>query len=188
MAHPAPTPIDFEENPDVLALKSAISILQVQKVRATQDIQTLSKVKAEALREPDEFLRDLANGKVKSKGPGLDVRLSTSADAPDGEETSEAGRVDHQTQERSWSALPKPQNIVRCPPINWSQYAVVGESLDKLHYEQVQSPAQGAPATFGAGGAYQFSAGSGRQEKYPGVAAPYAPTKDQIDRSAKSMK
>lgn len=89
-----------------------------------------------------------------------------------------------------WTSIPKPQNVVRCPPINWSQYAVVGESLDKLHDEQVRYPAQGTPAVLTPEGRFEFKGGDGgvgvgKQERYVGVAAPFAPGKDKIDRKSK---
>ncbi|QYS94401.1 hypothetical protein H0G86_001735 [Trichoderma simmonsii] len=163
---PPSKPIEFESNPDVIALKSAIAVLQMQRMRATADIQALSQIKNEAVEHPDEFARDLAMGNV---GRGAQ---------PDDETT------------RAWVAqpIPKAQDVVRCPPINWSQYAVVGESLDKLHAEQVSRPTQGTPATIGAGGVYQFKGGDGKQEEYPGVAAPYAPLKDKIEKKTKSRK
>ncbi|UKZ46595.1 hypothetical protein TrVGV298_000800 [Trichoderma virens] len=163
---PPSKPIEFDSNPDVIALKSAITVLQMQKMRAMADIQALSQIKNDAVEHPDEFARDLAMGKV---GQGAQ---------PDDETT------------RAWVAqpIPKPQDVVRCPPINWSQYAVVGESLDKLHAEQVSRPTQGTPATIGTGGMYQFKGGDGKQEEYPGVAAPYAPLKDKIEKKTKSRK
>ncbi|KAF3077109.1 hypothetical protein CFAM422_000590 [Trichoderma lentiforme] len=166
LSPPPSKPIEFESNPDVIALKSAIAVLQMQRMRATADIQALSQIKNEAVEHPDEFARDLAMGKV---GRGAQ---------PDDETT------------RAWVAqpIPKAQDVVRCPPINWSQYAVVGESLDKLHAEQVSRPTQGTPATIGAGGVYQFKGGDGKQEEYPGVAAPYAPLKDKIEKKTKSRK
>ncbi|KAL5088798.1 hypothetical protein Trisim1_006213 [Trichoderma cf. simile WF8] len=164
---PPSKPIEFESNPDVIALKSAIAVLQMQRMRATADIQALSQIKNDAVEHPDEFARDLAMGKV---GRGA--------------------QPDDETTTRAWVAqpIPKAQDVVRCPPINWSQYAVVGESLDKLHAEQVSRPTQGTPATIGAGGVYQFKGGDGKQEEYPGVAAPYAPLKDKIEKKTKSRK
>lgn len=134
----------------------------MQRQRAAADIQALNRVKDQAVEDPDAFVRDLVAGKVNSEGAGGD---ST----------------------REWASLPKKQDVVRCPPINWSQYAVVGESLDKLHNEQVTHPTQGAPFAVGAGGAYEFK-GDGKQERYDGVAAPYAPGKDKIDRKTKGKK
>ncbi|KAH6604721.1 hypothetical protein Trco_006428 [Trichoderma cornu-damae] len=169
MPPPASKPMEFETNPDVIALRSAISVLQMQKNRATADIQALSQIKNEAVEHPDEFIRDLAHGRI-GRGPQLDAGEDEAA--------------------RAWVAhpIPKAQDVVRCPPINWSQYAVVGESLDKLHAEQVARPTQGTPATVGVGGMYQFKGGDGKQEEYPGVAAPYAPLKDKMEKKAKSRK
>jgi hypothetical protein len=62
---PAPEPIEFDSNPDVIALKSAISVLQVQRRRATEDIQTLSRAMGEAVEEPEAFMRDLVAGRTR---------------------------------------------------------------------------------------------------------------------------
>jgi len=88
----------------------------------------------------------------------------------------------------AWRQLPKPQNVVRCPPINWSQYGVVGESLDKLHAEQVAAPTPGAPVVLEKGGTYEFKAGdtSGeRAQRLVGIAAPYVPGRDKLDKKSK---
>ena len=154
MLPPPPEPIEFESNPDVIALRSAISVLQVQRKRAVEDIQTLSKAMDQAVEEPEAFVKDLVAGRTQGQP----------------------------TQTKAWSSLPKPQNVVRSPPINWTQYAVVGDSLEKLHAEQVAQPTQGSPATVGANGMFEFKAGDGKQEKYAGVAAQYMPGKDKIDR------
>ncbi|KAI1132078.1 hypothetical protein F5Y10DRAFT_16726 [Nemania abortiva] len=214
---PAPEPIDFDSNPDVLALKSAISILQMQRKKAERDMATLGRVKGAALAEPETFVRDLATGRVRVEGEGLfagGVREgkesgSSSEGESDSENESEGdddGQPQGETREAEttnvkpdpdakmsepppWAAIPKPQNIVRCPPINWSQYAVVGESLDKLHNEQVQRPVQGTPAVLTPDGRFEFKggdgAGIGKQERYMGVAAPYAPGKDKLDAKPK---
>ncbi|OTA08712.1 hypothetical protein A9Z42_0004370 [Trichoderma parareesei] len=185
---PPPHPIEFDTNPDVIALRSAITVLQIQKNRATADIQTLSQIKNAAIEHPDEFVRDLVQGKV---GQGTQAQAqSSSASASASSAGANNNNNEAQDREPPWIAhsIPKAQDVVRCPPINWSQYAVVGESLDKLHNEQVRRPTQGTPATLGAGGVYQFKGGDGKQEEYPGVAAPYAPLKDKIERKTKSRK
>lgn len=162
VAPPPPTLVDFDTNPDVIALRSAISVLQVQKKRAAADLQSLAKARDAALDDPDAFVRDLAAGKVNAPGSH-----------DDGARTE-------------WSSLPHPQDLIRCPPINWAQYAVVGSSLDKLHAEQVSNPTQGTPASFGANGTYDFE--GAKPDKYPSVAAPCAPTKDRIERKSKGKK
>lgn len=192
---PPPEPIDFESNPDVIALKSAISVLQVQKGRATGDIQALNRVKDDALDDPEAFLKDLAAGKVKPKDDFV-FRANDGDGEEDGKSDGKSDKVKdgkrtssqhNEVKEREWSALPKPQNVVRCPPINWAQYAVVGESLDKLHAEQVARPSQGTPAVFGSHGIYETK-GEGKQENYSGVAAPYAPGNDYVDKRSKSKR
>ena len=167
---PAPEPIDFESNPDAIALKSAISILQMQRQRAAADMQTLSKAKDEAVQDPEGYVNHLvANSSSSGGGSGGEGKQK-------------------QQQNHEWTQLPKPQDVVRCPPINWSQYAIVGESLDKLHAEQNSQPTQGTPAVVGQSGMYEFKGGDGKQERYTGPAAPYNPAKDKVDRKTKTKK
>jgi hypothetical protein len=231
----------------VLALKSAISILQIQRRKAERDMATLDRVKSAALAQPEAFIRDLTAGRVRVEGERLFVG-SVGGGAKDEESDSDSdsdsdggggsgegdksnnnfnqNRNDNEAKQHiksdspaqsqppplvenepniktdpdaktpspdppSWAPIPKPQNIVRCPPINWSQYAVVGESLDKLHNEQVLRPAQGTPAVLTPDGRFEFKGGDGggvgKQERYMGVAAPYAPGRDKIfDRKSKA--
>ncbi|KAK6227059.1 hypothetical protein QIS74_00614 [Colletotrichum tabaci] len=193
---PRPDPIDFDSNPDVLALKSAISILQMQSRKATADIQALSAAKNAAVENPTAFLADLGAGKVHAQGDRLFPE--SDSDSDDGAEGKKAGQEAGEgsarqgkarAQPQPWETLPKPQNVVRCPPINWSQYAVVGESLDKIHADQMARPSQGAPATLGPNGSYEFKGDSGgNQRPFIGVAAPYNPGKDKIDKKAKGGK
>ncbi|KAI1437531.1 hypothetical protein GGR50DRAFT_644137 [Xylaria sp. CBS 124048] len=233
-ARPLPTqPIDFDSNPDVLALKSAISILQMQRKKAERDMATLSRVKNTALADPESFVRDLTTGRVGVEGERLlysgaqdedsnseesESELESESNEEEEEEEAKGKQADDNNIDMSsvnpgasesqpattaieekakikpsvkmaqppqWAAIPKPQNIVRCPPINWAQYAVVGESLDKLHNEQVQRPAQGTPASLMPNGYFEFKGGGGRQEQYLGVAAPYAPLRDKVNRKSK---
>ncbi|KAK3372512.1 hypothetical protein B0H63DRAFT_485074 [Podospora didyma] len=280
IAPPAAEPIAFDDNPDVLALKSAISILQLQRARATADMQALSRAKAAALADPGAFVADLAAGKVGMDGDPLmlpggggdsdgsdddsEEDYDSSPSSPsssDGEESikpepeSESGsdsqnRIttaqtdtdgdvsmtgdsgggpdiptttkstksnirkkrkgstttnpdsssssDNKQKARgatenpaaAWRKLPKPQTVVRCPPVNWAQYGIVGESLDKLHAEQVAAPTLGAPAVLGPGATYQFKGGDAaaagaRGGRLVGIAAPYTPGRDKIDKKAK---
>ncbi|PHH84667.1 hypothetical protein CDD83_1585 [Cordyceps sp. RAO-2017] len=186
---PPPRLIDFDSNPDVLALRSAISVLQVQKKRAAADIQALSRAKDAALDDPDAFMRDLAAGRVKTANQADAPRPAAARRRSQKEDREGAAAADAEAESppREWSSLPPPQEVVRCPPINWAQYAVVGDSLDKLHAEEVARPTQGMPASVGANGAYQFK-GSGQREPYPGVAAPFAPGKDRLDRKPRGKK
>lgn len=239
---PPPQPITFDDNPDVLALKSAITILQLQRQRATADIQALNRAKVAALEDPGAFVADLAAGRIgmagdpllngpgsggdgsseddddgndedgdedqdpdedmKSEGsdgdddkddeeassnpesrqdqdgdiPMSGARLSTSR--PNGNtkrkiaatkksRVNKTARQPPKDPSKTWRTLPKPQTVVRCPPINWAQYAVVGEPLDKLHREQLTAPTLGAPAVLSSGGVYEFR-GTGTSALVPG--------------------
>jgi hypothetical protein len=249
---PPAQPIDFESNPDVLALKSAISILQLQRARATADIQTLKRAKDAALADPEAFVTDLHEGRVQVVGDpllsGAGVRTTAEEDSdsdsdsdedeeeqPDGQtgqprakteadgDTAMANGAEAPPKPPSrpkkpkqktrrkpgaadtskpppWQRLPKMQSVVRCPPINWAQYGVVGESLDKLHAEQVAAPTPGAPLVLGPGGTYEFKAGDGGDQansaagggeqprRLVGIAAPYNPLRDKLDKKGKGSK
>ncbi|KAI9903006.1 hypothetical protein N3K66_002358 [Trichothecium roseum] len=200
-AAPAPPtqPLDHEANPDVIALRSAISILQMQKQRATSHIRHLEKARAEAMQRPEEFLRDFAQGRVQVGEPPWpravhddeEEEEDDDDDSDDSDEDMQQETEDGTTtkppepskgEEKTWSRLPGPQNVVRCPPVNWSQYAVVGESLDKLHADQQKRPTQGTPATRNPDGTWEHRGGSGQQQQYRGVAAPFSPFVDKVDK------
>lgn len=208
---PPPEPIDFDSNPDVLALKSAISILQLQRQRAANDIRGLNSAKSAALEDPDAFIADLTSGRIRGQGdllfPSGDQDSSSDEDddddedgktgaAEDGADTSSSatkpaskGKSKSRPPKKPWSDLPRPQNVVRCPPINWSQYAVAGDSLDRLHAEQVARPSQGQPAVMGQGGTFEFRAGGSENPKeFVGVAAPYTPGRDKLDKKIKGKR
>ncbi|RDL38566.1 uncharacterized protein BP5553_02906 [Venustampulla echinocandica] len=190
---PAPVPIALDENPDAIALKSAIAILQLQARNATSDIRTLQQVKERALQDPEGFTEALVKGELKSKGDKL---FNPSPDDDDSDEDEEHEQGDNKTKmdvdqgerkgtgKRSWPALPTPQNIVRCAPINWTQYAVVGESLDKLHKEQQARPSEGMPQQVGPDGQLLFGGEGQRRVSDMGVAAPYQPGRDKIDKTS----
>lgn len=163
---PQPRPILLDENPDALALRSAIAVLQMQKRRAEGDIVALQRAKEGALGDPEGFARDLGEGRIRSGG---DAGAEGSGDG----------------EGRPWGELPARQDVVRCPPVNWARYAVVGESLDKLHAEQRESPDLGVPATVAPDGTYEFK-GEGEKRGLVGVAAPYTPGRDKIaDKKSK---
>ena len=134
--------LDLEKNPDAIALRSTIAILEMQRQRAVADMRRLEKIKARALAEPDLFMQELSQGRLRhangSDGlPGL----------PHGPVLPTGTKRGLSTRNPSASSrfppIPTPQNIVRCPPINWAMYHVVGESLDRLHAEQQRQPGAG---------------------------------------------
>ncbi|MCJ1409000.1 hypothetical protein MMC19_003077 [Ptychographa xylographoides] len=164
---PSPVPISESENPDAIALRSAISVLQIQRQRTLQDLKTLDRQKREAVADPERFARDLASGKITTATtPGfLAEARSEPAHTDDGGGTT--GRP-------AFGTIPAPQNVVRTPPINWDKYHVVGEALDKLHEEQTLRPTGGEPHRDGERG--------GRAPEHV-IAAPYRPWADGVAAS-----
>ncbi|KKK20888.1 hypothetical protein P175DRAFT_0439888 [Aspergillus ochraceoroseus IBT 24754] len=132
---PAPVPISESENPDAIALRSAISILQLQKQQSLRDIQTLEKMKKAAAADPEKFARELAAGNLSAKDAGGFINF-THDDDDDAEVSTDLSRL---------GKLPTPQNVVRMPPVNWAKYHVLGESLDKMHEEQRRRPSAAEP-------------------------------------------
>ncbi|KAH0538868.1 hypothetical protein FGG08_004585 [Glutinoglossum americanum] len=197
--HPAPIPISESENPDAIALRSAISILQLQRERSKADLRALQTLKEKAVAEPEEFANDLLAGRVKSadqsKGLlGVDLgdvshrrshdEMKTPSSMPKTDALGDKMDVDGDDEESQpsyrskFSPIPTPQNVVRCPPINWAKYHIVGESLDKLHEEQRRRPTQGEPQRDGGGRGVP-------RAPVAVVAAPYRPF---IDRVAEPMR
>ncbi|RKF62568.1 hypothetical protein OnM2_032069 [Erysiphe neolycopersici] len=179
---PALKPINFHDNPDVLALKSTISILQTQKKTAINDIKTLQRIKMRALQNPQEFARALFSGEIKTRSDPL-LHPEYACDYFGDKKVVSSSSKNHECSQsvaNSWEKLPMQQNIVRSPPINFAKYAVVSESLDKLHCDQIARPSEGVPQHLGAGGEYiKIDEGSRRQYDM-GVAAPYNPFRDKI--------
>ena len=166
---PQPVPISESTNPDAIALRAAMSILQLQRQQALRDMQTLEKQKEAAVANPEDFARDVASGKIKARGMrdvlgpvgemsdgvnGLKHRHRgelegvVADDAKDDEEMEDSEDEDGRSTAGTHSAvceIPSEQNVVRMPPINWAKYHIVGESLDKLHAEQRSRPVAGQP-------------------------------------------
>ena len=170
-----------------------MSILQIQKRKAEEDIRNLAKIKKRALEDPEGFAAAVAAGKVETKSDSL---FNPSADDDDdgdddddNDEDVEMEEVDPTTQaaaedrrQKEWGKLPKPQNIVRCPPINWQKYAIIGESLDKLHDDQKSRPTEGKPQIMGPDGQLRYGGDGTRRPADLGIAAPYKPGRDKIEK------
>lgn len=137
---PAPVPISESENPDAIALRSTLSILQIQKQQSIRDIQTLDKIKGAAAADPEGFAVELAAGRLSKKEKGGFVEVSDERDdGVEGQESTEHGEPSR------FGKIPKPQSVVRMPPVNWAKYQILGEPLDKMHEEQLRRPSPGMP-------------------------------------------
>lgn len=170
---PPPVPISESENPDAIALRSAISILQMQKQQTLRDIRSLDRLKEAAAADPEGFAHDLVAGRLRTEDRGTVIQFSED-DVMDTEEDQMQGDKKSNTDSTSTSKfgrIPTPQNVVRMPPINWAKYQVMGDSLDRMHEEQLRRPTPGEP----------------RREPAPEylLASPYRPLVDQLDTPAR---
>ncbi|PSR82182.1 hypothetical protein BD289DRAFT_438083 [Coniella lustricola] len=230
-------PIDFNDNPDVIALQTTINILLRQKQQTERDIRKLRDAKDAAVQRPMEFARDLVGGRVNQGGnaqgqqqkysqggstslsddSNVEMKEEDDEDEHEGKEENDsvvhladndskpsamkasasekgkataygtrigargAGGSQSVPEAPPWANLPKPQDIVRCPPINWSQYAIEGEALNKLHAEQVAKPMLGTPALMAVDGTYEFTGVPNQDDgkQVDGIAAPFNPFRDR---------
>ncbi|CAI7591983.1 unnamed protein product [Penicillium glandicola] len=153
---PPPVPISESENPDAIALRSAISILQMQKQQSLRDIQALDRMKEAAAADPEGFAHELAAGRLKTEDHGAVIQFSED-DMRDHEENEEGSKRTNPdgSPASNFGHIPVPQNIV------------VGEPLDRMHEEQLRRPSSGLPG----------------RERAPEhvLASPYRPLVDQLD-------
>lgn len=190
---PAPRPFSGDDAIDAIALRATISSLQIQRQRAQEDIRALDKIKRDAVARPEEFKRQLIAGRISHAGAG-DARTDPSTgryrfpegDVQEGQESEdehedEGGEPGKEVKEvpdsqatGSFPSLPAQQNIVRCPPINWAKYHIVGESLDRMHEHQQRRPDDG----LGSG-----RMNGGRAARDAVIAAPYDPFVDRLQEN-----
>ncbi|KAL8994331.1 MAG: hypothetical protein Q9188_007098 [Gyalolechia gomerana] len=140
-------PFSESDNPDAIALRSALSVLQIQRQQALRDLKTLEHQKKVAAADPEGFSRAAAAGHVRTQSSGVlgsEPGFSPSPwQAPGVHHDADLRRETRNfniSDETKYGNIPGPQNVVRCPPINWAKYHVMGEPLDKLHEEQRRRP------------------------------------------------
>ncbi|KAL6711814.1 hypothetical protein ACN47E_002857 [Coniothyrium glycines] len=180
---PPSVPISESENPDAIALRSAISLLQLQREKSKRDLKALEELKATAVLDPEAFARSLQDQRAQASRSYQDILTPTLAGLSDIKETlgaspSANGRKDSADVESRVETrvppIPQPQNIVRCPPVNWAKYHVVGEPLDKMHEEQKKWPGAAEPPR----------TKSGSRAPPHAVTAPYSPFTDGLSGSS----
>ncbi|PVH98573.1 hypothetical protein DM02DRAFT_729785 [Periconia macrospinosa] len=185
---PPSLPIDQSENSDAIALRSAISLLQLQREKSKRDLKALEELKQQALSNPKAFAQSLQNQRSTASTSQIDILAPTLSDISDAarkeithpnpssrpnEEPSPNttnGSNGSMTETPNFTSIPQPQNVIRCPPINWAKYHIVGESLDKMHEEQKRHPSTADP----------LRAAQGRRASPHAVAAPYSPFTDRV--------
>ena len=171
---PPPVPISESSDPDAIALRSALSVLQIQRLRSIQDVQTLNQQKEKALSDPEAFAKALAGGNVRTQIPqdllGILEDEQSSNDDHQSESSSSIQDADLAEAESktNFANIPSAQNVVRCPPINWAKYQVIGEALDTLHERQKRHPPNGELRQSQPSAAPHL------------IAAPYSPWRDKL--------
>jgi len=147
-------------------------------------MRNLARLKERALKDPEGFMKAAGTGEMQMKGDRL-----FNPSAEDEEEDENEEMDDNEglygadvEKEKAWGKIPNKQNVVRCPPINWQKYAIVGESLDKLHEDQKSRPTEGRPQVVGADGQLRYGGDGMRRPADMGIAAPYQPGKDKMDK------
>lgn len=109
IAQPPSVPFDLDDNTDAIALRAAISSLQMQRQRAQEDMRQLQRVKREAVAHPEEWRRGLLDryarkrrasqgrGRPGGRSPGMedggDARAGAEAEGMD---VDGGGEVDEQ--------------------------------------------------------------------------------------------
>lgn len=167
---PSPVPISESDNADAIALRSAISLLQMQKRKALSDIKTLDEMKRAAAADPEGFSRELLAGRLSQQDESYNL-VDTNIPLEEADDEEEG---DTPSSQSKFGKIPKPQNVVRMPPINWAKYQIVGEPLDKMHEEQRNRPFAGLPR-------------QDPNQRAPEhvIAAPYRPLTDKLESPTK---
>ena len=168
-------PFSESDNPDTIALRSAISVLQIQRQQALRDLTTLEKQKKLAAADPRAFATDLMTGEVKEVPTGP---LSSQTGFPlpsndvqkeNGEQVESDNQAHKKTKHPAFGDIPGSQDVVRCPPIEWAKYHVLGQPLNTLHEEQRKRPLDG-----------QRSEDAQNRGAEHVIAAPYDPFSDRL--------
>lgn len=126
--------------------------------------------------DPEGFARDLASGRLRTQDHGAVIQFTEDENMDtDEEDEKENGQEQPESKDPNSSPfgrIPAAQNVVRMPPINWSKYHVVGESLDRMHEEQLRRPSPG-----------DLRRGEPAPEHV--LASPYRPLVDRLDKPKK---
>jgi len=174
MSQPPSLPFAESDNPDVMALRAAISVLQMQRDKSKRDLQTLEKLKQAAIAQPELFAEELAAGRLSQEPNHSDPLSATfESDSSDEEEDMDANAQSVE-QDAKFPKFPSAQNVFRAPHINWGRYNIVGKPLDRMHEEQRLKPAQGG--TPRGEGSVQI------------IAAPYSPFTDKLSEQQASIR
>lgn len=163
---PPPLPLSLDDNADAIALKATLSLLQMQRQQSLKDIRDLDKLKDAALDDPRGFADELRAGKLKK--PQASEITFDDVEVEDDDDEDDVSNDKAESTSR-FGQLPNPQNIARCPPIEWSKYHIVGKPLEEIHEAQKKYPGSTEK---------DFIAGTANEHE---ITAPYRPFKDKLD-------
>ena len=167
---PPNIPIPESTNTDMIALRAALVLLQMQRVQSIENIQTLDRQRSTALAYPDEFRQGLLNGTIRSQHEARSIFDEEDYRQDDHQaESIQTGERLIASPLEGFGDLPAAINVVRCPPVNWAKYHIAGHILDQLHEQQRRIPEAG-----------QIS--QSLPSRPHTIAAPYSPWHDQISR------
>ncbi|KAL8634362.1 MAG: hypothetical protein Q9228_008044, partial [Teloschistes exilis] len=113
---PAPTevplqPISASDNSDAVALRAALSILQMQRQQTLKDLTTLEQQKKQAAVDPEGFSKAVASGEIRTRSTGV---LESSLDVSQSDNPNKmADSGDGALKVSKFEDIPGPQNIVR---------------------------------------------------------------------------
>lgn len=142
----------------------------MQKRKALSDIKTLDEMKRAAAADPEGFSRELLAGRLSQQDESYNL-VDTNIPLEEADDEEEGNTPGSHSK---FGKIPKPQNVVRMPPINWAKYQIVGEPLDKMHEEQRNRPFAGLPR-------------QDPNQRAPEhvIAAPYRPLTDKLESPTK---
>lgn len=155
----------------------------MQREKSKRDLKALEELKAAAVADPQAFARSLQEQRAQASHVYQDILTPTLSGLADtaghGDEhvklvdaRNDTTLMDTKAAPPQFPAIPQPQNIVRCPPINWEKYHIVGTPLDKMHEEQQKWPGSAEPPR----------TKSGQRAPPHSVTAPYSPFTDGVNR------
>ncbi|KAL7272265.1 hypothetical protein RUND412_004932 [Rhizina undulata] len=156
-SEPSEKMVDASTNTDFIAMKSALRLLLLQRDRAKRDIVLLEQMRERALEEPGKFVEYLTTTRQKKPTPSSPpLSPSSNPDKNIDSSDSESEKNDYgvaashlksrkSRRPQSFANVPKPQEVYRCPPIEWEKYRILSAPLDRMHEEQRRRPSPSRP-------------------------------------------
>ncbi|KAL8949441.1 MAG: hypothetical protein Q9222_004447 [Ikaeria aurantiellina] len=184
LPRPPLEPFSESENPDAIALRAAISVLEIQRQQSLRDLVTLERQKKLAAADPEGFSKAMVSRQIQTQSNIVGDRtagFTMPAHPSIEDEVQEQNETDtkqydesKETEYSRFGDIPARQNVVRCPPVNWAKYHVLGQPLDIMHEEQRKRPVNDGGLDSGP---------QTRAEQHI-IAAPYDPWSDKIGPSS----